>query len=103
MITLGFGMMLYTVAHNWIELTGGSDGLPLLAVPPLRLFGLELSLFEPATMYFSVLVVCSAGVLVPLASGALTFRPDAHGHAGKQGAALFCRSRCSAGPPWRPL
>jgi branched-chain amino acid transport system permease protein len=64
MITLGFGMMLYTVAHNWIELTGGSDGLPLLTVPPLRLFGLELSLFEPATMYFTVLVVCSAGVFV---------------------------------------
>ena len=28
MITLGFGMMLYTVAHNWFDLTGGSDGLP---------------------------------------------------------------------------
>jgi ABC-type branched-subunit amino acid transport system permease subunit len=36
MITLGFGMMLYTVAHNWFELTGGSDGLPVMNVPPLN-------------------------------------------------------------------
>ena len=59
MITLGFGMMLYTIAHNWIELTGGSDGLPLLSVPPLRLFGMELSLFDPVNMYFMVLVICA--------------------------------------------
>jgi branched-chain amino acid transport system permease protein len=61
MITLGFGMMLYTIAHNWIELTGGSDGLPLLSVPPLRLFGMELSLFDPVNMYYLVLVVCALG------------------------------------------
>jgi branched-chain amino acid transport system permease protein len=64
MITLGFGMMLYTLAHNWIELTGGSDGLPLLAIPQLSLPGLELSLFNPMTMYFMVLVVCAVGVLI---------------------------------------
>ena len=64
MITLGFGMMLYTMAHNWIELTGGSDGLPLMSVPPLRLPGLELSLFDPVNMYFLVLVVCAVGSLL---------------------------------------
>ena len=57
MITLGFGMMLYTAAHNWISLTGGSDGLPLLNVPALNLLGREFSLFDPAVMYWFVLAV----------------------------------------------
>ena len=64
MITLGFGMMLYTVAHNWIELTGGSDGLPLAAVPPLTFFSLEISLFDPRWMYLFVLAVTLLGTLV---------------------------------------
>ncbi len=57
MITLGFGMMLYTVAHNWLSLTGGSDGLPLLNVPALNLLGREFSLFDPNVMYLFVLTV----------------------------------------------
>ncbi len=57
MITLAFGMMLYTVAHNWIELTGGSDGLPLMTLPSLRLFGMELSLYNPTNMFMLVLSV----------------------------------------------
>ncbi len=64
MITLGFGMMLYTVAHNWIELTGGSDGLPLPAVPPLTFFAWEVSLFDPRWMYLFVLAVTLLGTLV---------------------------------------
>jgi len=62
MITLGFGMMLFTIAHNWIELTGGSDGLPLAALPSLRLPGLELSLFDPRNMYFFILAVVIIGI-----------------------------------------
>jgi branched-chain amino acid transport system permease protein len=57
MITLGFGMMLYTVAHNWFDLTGGSDGLPVMNVPPLNVLGRQFSLFDPAVMYFFVLSV----------------------------------------------
>ena len=63
MITLGFGMMLYTVAHNWIGLTGGSDGLPLGLLPPLNLLFMEFSLFSPQVMYFFVLFVMSLGTL----------------------------------------
>ncbi len=64
MITLGFGMMLYTVAHNWFALTGGSDGLPLMNVPPLVIFGREFSLFDPVVMYFFVLSVTGACIFV---------------------------------------
>ncbi len=61
MITLGFGMMLYTVAHNWFDLTGGSDGLPVMNTPPLAILGCEYSLFDPVIMYlfvFSVTALC---------------------------------------------
>ncbi len=64
MITLGFGMMLFTIAHNWIELTGGSDGLPLAVIPSLRLPGLELSLFDPRNMYLFILAVVLAGIFI---------------------------------------
>jgi len=57
MITLGFGMMLYTVAHNWLDLTGGSDGMPLMNVPALNLLGREFSFFDPTVMYLFVLAV----------------------------------------------
>ena len=63
MITLGFGMMLFTIAHNWFEVTGGSDGLPLLNVPALHLPGVEVTLFDPKNMYFLVLAVCTIGAL----------------------------------------
>jgi branched-chain amino acid transport system permease protein len=61
MITLAFGMMLYTVAHNWIEVTGGSDGLPLLSVPELTVLGLRISLLAPRNMYLLALGVTSLG------------------------------------------
>jgi branched-chain amino acid transport system permease protein len=62
MITLGFGMMLFTVAHNWIELTGGSDGLPLMDIPPLWFFGAELSLFDPQILFLFVLSITAVSV-----------------------------------------
>ncbi len=64
MLTLGFGMMLFTIAHNWRELTGGSDGLPVFALPPLRMFTLEWSLFSPTVMYLFVLTVVCLGAAI---------------------------------------
>lgn len=60
MLTLGFGMMLFTVAHNWREVTGGSDGLSGFALPTLPVLG--LSLFDPRVMYWFTLAVVAAGV-----------------------------------------
>ncbi len=57
MLSLAFGMMLYTIAHNWRELTGGSDGLPLDAVPMLKVFGKSISLFHPVHVYYFALLL----------------------------------------------
>lgn len=55
MLSLGFGMMLFTVAHNWLEVTGGSDGLPVSTIPPLKAVFFEMSLFNPLNGYYFVL------------------------------------------------
>lgn len=57
MITLAFGMMLFTIAHNWTSLTGGSDGLPLMKTPSFHLGEKEYSLFFPRVLYYVVLLV----------------------------------------------
>lgn len=64
MLTLGFGMMLYTLAHNWRAVTGGSDGLPLFALPPLRLPGVAVSLYSPVSLYLFTLAASLLGALL---------------------------------------
>ncbi|HDM79095.1 MAG TPA: branched-chain amino acid ABC transporter permease [Deltaproteobacteria bacterium] len=64
MLTLGFGMMIYTVAHNWRELTGGSDGLSLFLVPLVHVFGFEFSIEPPVAMYYFTLCIASLGVFI---------------------------------------
>ena len=64
MLTLGFGMMLFTIAHNWRTVTGGSDGLPLFALPPLRLPGAMISLYSPVSLYLFTLGVSLLGTLL---------------------------------------
>jgi branched-chain amino acid transport system permease protein len=63
-LTLGFGMMLFTVAHNWRSVTGGSDGLGSFPLPELSLLGMQLSLFNPRNFYFLVLFVVVLGVVL---------------------------------------
>ena len=60
-LTLGFGMMLFTLAHNWRAVTGGSDGMAVFMIPPLSFAGREASLFHPATMYRFTLIVVALG------------------------------------------
>jgi branched-chain amino acid transport system permease protein len=61
-LTLGFGMMLFTVAHNWRSVTGGSDGLGNFSVPEISLFGTQIVLSNPKMFYFLVLFVTLAGI-----------------------------------------
>lgn len=63
MLSLAFGMMLYTVAHNWREMTGGSDGLPVFSVPPVSLGPWKFSLFAPSSMYYFTLFWFVMGAL----------------------------------------
>lgn len=62
MITLGFGMLFFSVAHNWLEVTGGSDGLPVFSLPSLNLFGTQLDFFIPINMYYLVFVIVLIGI-----------------------------------------
>lgn len=60
-LTLGFGMMLFTIAHNWRSVTGGSDGLGNFALPALSFLHWHISLAHPKHFYFLVLAVTSLG------------------------------------------
>lgn len=64
MITLGFGMLFFSVAHNWLDVTGGSDGLPVFALPSLSLFGRELTFYDPVNMYYLVFSIVLGGILL---------------------------------------
>ena len=63
-LTLGFGMMLFTLAHNWLTVTGGSDGLTILKLPSLNLFGFTVELFNPKNFYWTSLVLVSFSVFI---------------------------------------
>lgn len=64
MITLGFGMLFFSVAHNWLDVTGGSDGLPVFALPSLNLFGSEITFYAPVNMYYLVFSVVLVGIVL---------------------------------------
>jgi len=61
MITLGFGMLFFSVAHNWLTVTGGSDGLPVFSLPSLNLFGFQLTFYAPINMYYLIFVLVFIG------------------------------------------
>src|SRR5690606_23314483 len=56
MLTLAFGMMVFSVAYQWRSVTGGSDGLSGFVVQGLGL-GLDVTLGNPSVYYHVVLVV----------------------------------------------
>ncbi len=64
MLTLAFGMMVFSVVHQWRSYTNGSDGVagfPLTALAP----GLSFSLSHPFHYYYLTLaVVAVAGFLL---------------------------------------
>ena len=64
MITLGFGMLFFSIAHNWLDVTGGSDGLPVFALPSLSIFGTLLTFYSPINMYYLVFSIVLVGILL---------------------------------------
>lgn len=59
MLTLAFGMMVYSLIWKWRDLTGGDDGLIGIPRGTLSIPGLfELNLRSMESYYYFVLVVC---------------------------------------------
>lgn len=58
MLTLAFGMMIYSIAWKWRDFTGGDDGLVGIVRAPLEIPGLfNLSMRQMEHYYYFVLVV----------------------------------------------
>lgn len=64
MITLGFGMLFFSIAHNWLDVTGGSDGLPVFTLPSVKFFGSELTFYTPINMYYLVFSLVLVGIIL---------------------------------------
>ena len=65
MLTLAFGMMIYSIAWKWRDFTGGDDGLVGIPRAPLELPGLlALDLSTMERYYTFVLVVSLLAILV---------------------------------------
>jgi branched-chain amino acid transport system permease protein len=62
MLTLAFAQLLYFVAFHLADWTGGDDGLRGIAVAPIRLAGVTLSLDSPLAFYYFALVLVSLAV-----------------------------------------
>jgi branched-chain amino acid transport system permease protein len=59
MLTLAFGMMIYSIAWKWRDFTGGDDGLVGIPRAPLEIPGLvSISVASMDRYYYVVLVLC---------------------------------------------
>ena len=59
MLTLCFGMMIYSLAWKWRSVTGGDDGLVAIPRAPLEIPGiLSIDMSSMGNYYFFVLIVC---------------------------------------------
>ena len=55
MLTLAFAQLVYFVAFQWVDLTGGDNGLRNIPAVPLSFFGLSIDIHTPIRFYFFVL------------------------------------------------
>src|SRR5574337_459359 len=63
MLTLAFGMMIYSLAWKWHDVTGGDDGLVGIPRAPLKVLGaVSISLSTIEHYYYFVLAVALLGV-----------------------------------------
>lgn len=59
MLTLCFGMMIYSLAWKWHTMTGGDDGLVGIPRAPLEIPGiLSIDMSSMGNYYYFVLIVC---------------------------------------------
>jgi branched-chain amino acid transport system permease protein len=55
MLTMAFAQLVYFVAFQWVDLTGGDNGLRNIPAVPLSFFGLSIDIYSPLRFYFFVL------------------------------------------------
>lgn len=63
MLTLAFGMMVFSIAHMWRSVTNGSDGIAGFTSGEFGL-GIDLTLSNPAVYYHVVLTIVIVASLV---------------------------------------
>ena len=63
MLTFAFAQLFYEIAVKWVNVTGGSDGLPGGTRPVLGAGALALDLADKRHMYWLALVLVTAGCL----------------------------------------
>lgn len=56
MLTLAFAQLIYFIGFQWVDLTGGDNGLRNIPAVPLSLFGFSIDIYSPLRFYFFVLV-----------------------------------------------
>ncbi len=65
MLTLCFGMMIYSIAWKWREVTGGDDGLIGIPRAPLEIPGIfRMSMDSMGSYYYFVLVISIIAIFV---------------------------------------
>ncbi len=63
MLTLAFAQLLYFIGFQWVDLTGGDNGLRNIPAAPLSLFGLSVDIYSPLRFYFFVLFFVALSLL----------------------------------------
>lgn len=64
MVTLALAQCVYYILYQWSSLTGGEDGLRGVSVQAVNIFGLKLSLLNPMTKYYVMLVFVALALWV---------------------------------------
>ncbi len=65
MLTLCFGMMIYSLAWKWRSMTGGDDGLVGIPRAPLEIPGiLSINMSSMGNYYYFVLIVCLLAIIL---------------------------------------
>jgi branched-chain amino acid transport system permease protein len=75
MLTLAFAQLIYFVAFQWVDLTGGDNGLRNIPAVPLALPGFSIDIYSPVRFYFFVLLFV---VLALLALNRILQSPFGH-------------------------
>ncbi len=64
MLTLAFGMMIYTILFQWREVTGGSDGITGVVVTDLGIPGLPIKILGFTNYYYLTLIIVAIATYI---------------------------------------